>query len=131
MTADEHWADIAGCGGAYKVSTLGEILGVERRARTNNGWGESTRRVPAHVMTPRLHEGRAVVGICIDGVASSLTVATTVLEAFVGPRPRGYYAEFRNGDPADCRLSNLYWRKRNWGGMGRKLKTIDNDTEAV
>ena len=124
-------ADIAGTGGAYRVSDLGEILGVERRARTSNGWGESTRRVPAHIMSPKMRDNRATVQICIDGQPRNIAVAVAVLEAFRGPRPRGYYAEFRNGDPTDCRLSNLYWRKRNWGGRGRKLKTLDNDTEAA
>lgn len=132
MTAEEVWADVVGTGGAYRVSAdTGDVLGVERRARTNNGWGESTRRVPAHIMSPRLHDGRATVQICIDGMPRNILVANAVLEAFVGPRPRGYYAEFRNGDPTDCRLVNLYWRKRDWGGRGRKLKTLNDDTEAA
>ena len=125
------WADVAGTGGAYQAcADTGEILGVPRRARTCNQWGESTRRVPRHIMSQKMRHGRAVVQICIDGLPRNILVANAVLEAFVGPRPRGHYAEFRDGNPANCRLANLYWRKQDWGGRGRKLKTVDNDTEA-
>lgn len=128
----ERCADIAGTGGRYRAcADIGEIIGVPRRARTENQWGESTRRVPGRVMSRRMRDGRATVQICIEGLPRNILVANAVLEAFVGPRPRGHYAEFRNGDPSDCRLVNLYWRKRNWGGRGRKLKTLNNDTEAA
>jgi hypothetical protein len=130
MTNDERLADVPGTAGAYRACAVsGEIIGVPRRARTENQWGESTRRVPARVLSRRMHsDGRATVQICIDGQPRNILVANAVLEAFVGPRPRGHYAEFRNGDPTDCRLSNLYWRKQDWGGRGRKLKTLDNGT---
>jgi hypothetical protein len=132
MTAEPRCADVLGTAGAYQAcADAGEILGVPRRARTCNQYGESTRRVPARILSRRMHNGRATVQICCDGERRNILVANAVLEAFVGPRPRGYYAEFRNGDPTDCRLSNLYWRKRNWGGRGRKLKEINNDTEAA
>lgn len=124
---DERWLPIVGTGGHYRVSDLGDVLGVPRRARTCNQWGESTRRVPAHVMSRKMRNNRAVVQICVDGQPRNILVHIAVLEAFVGPRPRGHYAEFRNGDPTDCRLSNLYWRKQDWGGRGRKLKALDND----
>jgi hypothetical protein len=109
---EERWEDLVGTGGAYKVSDFGEILGVERRARTNNGSGESTRRVPAHLMSPRLRNGRASVRICLDGQARTIAVSVAVLEAFVGPRPRGYMAIHLNDDATDCRLANLAWVPR-------------------
>jgi HNH endonuclease len=132
MTAEERLADVVGTGGAYRVSAdTGDVLGVPRRARTCNQWGESTRRVPAHVLSRKMRNGRATVQVCVDGMPRNILVANAVLEAFVGPRPKGHYAEFRNGDRTDCRLSNVYWRKQDWGGRGRKLKTIDDNTEAV
>ena len=109
---DERWLPIVGTGRAYRVSDLGEVVGVERRARTNNGLGESTRRVPRHRMSRTMRNGRSSVRICIDGQPRNILVSTAVLEAFVGPRPRGYMAEHINGDPTDCRLANLRWARR-------------------
>ncbi len=111
VTAEERWADLAGACG-YRVSDRSEIVGVERRARTNNGLGESTRRVPAHLMSQSLRNGRCTVRLCVDGVPRTVGVADAVLEAFRGPRPRGYIAEHVNGDPRDCRLCNLRWARR-------------------
>jgi hypothetical protein len=108
----ERWAGMVGTGGAYLVSDAGQVLSVQRLARTCNGWGESTRRVPAHIMSQRMHDGRATVQICIDGVPRNILVHTAVLEAFVGPRPPGHMAEHINGDPSDCRLANLRWVRR-------------------
>ena len=112
VTTEERWEHMVGTGGAYRVSDLGPIRGVERRARTNNGSGESTRRVPAHLMSPVLRNGRATVRICVDGQPRTVLVSTAVLEAFRGPRPRGYLASHLNGDPTDCRLCNLRWVRR-------------------
>lgn len=39
-------------------------------------------------------------------------LADVVLTAFAGPRPGGLIARHRNGNTADCRLSNLYWGPR-------------------
>jgi hypothetical protein len=122
MTA-EQWRDMVGTGGSYRVcADTGKVHGVPRRARTCNQWGESTRGVPAHIMSQKMHNGRATVQVCIEGQPRTILVANAVLEAFIGPRPKGHYAEFRNGDPSDCRLANVYWRKQDWGGKGRKLK---------
>ena len=130
MTAEERWVDIPGYGGHYRISDLGEVLSVERRARTCNQWGEASRTVPERILSQRIRDGRALVQLCIDGLRHNVTVSTTVLDAFAGPRPRGHYAEFHNGDPTDCRLSNLYWRKRDWGGRGRKLKAFNDEETA-
>ena len=39
-------------------------------------------------------------------------ISTVVLEAFVGPCPKGYVAKHRNGDNTDNRLCNLEWARR-------------------
>jgi hypothetical protein len=109
---DERLADVAGTGGHYCVSDLGYVLGVSRRARTCNQYGESSRRVPARVLSPRMHDGRATVMICVDGRPRTIVVHTAVLEAFRGPRPPGHMAEHINGDQSDCRLVNLRWVPR-------------------
>jgi HNH endonuclease len=116
MTAEERLADVVGTAGSYRVSAdTGDVLGAPRRARTCNQWGESTRRVPARIMSQKMHGGRATVQGCIDGQPRTILVANAVLEAFVGRRPRGYYAEHRDGDRSNNRLENLYWRKTGLG----------------
>lgn len=42
----------------------------------------------------------------------NLHVHLAVLNAFRGPRPIGMEGRHLNGDPADCRLSNLAWGDR-------------------
>jgi hypothetical protein len=121
----EQWRDIAGYSGAYQISDQGRILSVARRCGGRNRYTEFSRRVPAKILQPRRSsDGRLVVELCRDGRGEKVQIAITVLETFVGPRPKGHYCEFRNGDATDCRLVNLYWRKQDWGGRGRKLKTL-------
>lgn len=45
-------------------------------------------------------------------------VGRLVLEAFVGPAPRGWVCGWRDGNLANCRLSNLRWRSRREARMG-------------
>ena len=40
---------------------------------------------------------------------NSLRVHRAVLEAWVGPRPKGYECDHINGNPSDNRLCNLEW----------------------
>lgn len=52
----------------------------------------------------------AVVGLCREGCkVESRTVHRLVLEAFVGPCPKGCVAAHNNGKPRDNRLANLRW----------------------
>lgn len=47
----------------------------------------------------------------VDGKAVTRYIACLILETFVGPRPKDYFAHHLNGNKKDCRLSNLEWRK--------------------
>jgi hypothetical protein len=105
--------DVRGFEGSHRVTDQGVVLSVARRCRTANPYGESTRRVPAKVLAVRYDAwGCAVVKLCADGVAVSHHLSSLVLEAFVGSRPPGHFAEHVNGDPRDCRLENLRWAPR-------------------
>ena len=67
------------------------------------------------------------IQLCRDGIRERYDVKKLVIEAFIGPRPtRGHYIEHLDGDSSNCSLVNLAWRKRNWGGSGRKLKQPRN-----
>jgi hypothetical protein len=131
MTNTEEWREIPGYEGAYRISDRGHVLSVQRRCRTRNHHGESTRSVPATIMRPFYTGTRLQVNLCLDGVPHTRGVATMVLSAFVGRRPAGHYAEFRNGDRRDCSLANLYWRRQDWGRHGSRLKRLRAETVAA
>jgi hypothetical protein len=74
----------------YHASTLGRI----RNAETG------------HVLKPyRMRNGYLQVNLC----GKTVTAHTIVLEAFSGPRPKGYQASHLNGDRADNHAENLVW----------------------
>jgi hypothetical protein len=113
MTAAERLADVARTDGSYRAcADTGEIHGVARQARTCNQHGESERSVPARVMSPTMRNGRLSVRISLGGRPRTISVASAVLESFVGERPRGHIVIHLNGDMADCRLANLAWGPR-------------------
>lgn len=71
-----------------------------------------------HVIGP---SGRALVGGCTPrgyrfvsvwprGQRRTEYVHVIVCETFHGPRPAGMQAAHGNGDPADCRPTNLSWK---------------------
>jgi hypothetical protein len=49
------------------------------------------------------------VGIMVNGKTKSFLVHQLVLEAFVGPRPKGYHACHNDGNPHNNRVDNLRW----------------------
>lgn len=53
--------------------------------------------------------GSLAVSLTLDGRQTSKTVASIVLETFVGPRPAGLCARHANRLREDCRLANLRW----------------------
>ena len=74
----------------YEASSLGRIRNIKT----------------GHILRPyRMRNGYLQVNLC----ATSVTAHTIVLEAFAGPRPKGYQASHLNGDRADNRAENLVW----------------------
>jgi HNH endonuclease len=112
-TEPERCQRISQLGGNYVADSDGNILGVRRGARTENQWGESSRSVPAHVMSTKVHTyGHLVVQLSMDGLRRNYCVAVLVLEAFGHPRPPGHMVAYADGDPANCSLANLSWVPR-------------------
>lgn len=95
MSLHVEWRPIEGYGGKYEVSDRGDI-------RSHVGKGR--------ILRPRTHPfGYKQVGLSQDGVSSSRTVHSLVLEAFVGARPDGAVTRHLDGDPSNNKLSNLAW----------------------
>lgn len=97
----EEWRKIPGINERYEVSNLG-------RARSWVGWRGRGWRESPRPMDPKIHWTHKVIRI--DGRTRYLH--HLVLEAFVGPRPRGQVGRHLNDLPEDNRLSNLAWGTR-------------------
>ncbi len=63
-------------------------------------------RVPAVVDA----DGDKVVTLYDErGRSQTRLLAELILEAFVGPRPSGHVARFKDGNRLNCQLTNLEW----------------------
>jgi hypothetical protein len=63
-------------------------------------------------------EGYPRIDARVDGRTLPMAVHRKVLEAFVGPAPKGLFALHRNRKRTDNRLSNLYWGTRSDSHIG-------------
>jgi len=102
------------CAPRYEISEDGAIRGNTRNGLTYRKWDTSERY-------PR-------VSLCLpNGTVIYRRVHILVLEAFVGPRPKGMVARHIDDDPLNCRRSNLRWgtraentedrhKNKGWGG---------------
>ena len=72
--------------------------------------GDVRRRGGSVTLKPTISSnGDRKVMLFADGVLRHKLISDIVLEAFVGPRPRGCECWHLNDDPGDNRLSNLAW----------------------
>jgi hypothetical protein len=106
----EQWKDVPGYEGRYQVSDLGRVRSLDHRVRLVCHGVETTRLSPGRLLKPgRSRSGHVSVAI---GKGNSRLVHQLVLEAFVGPRPKGAESLHLNHDPKDNRLSNLRYGTR-------------------
>lgn len=95
----EQWCPVLGLP-KYDVSSLG-------RVRSNTNWSKG------HLLKLALcGKGPAkywYVGLCRNGRRHTRVLHQLVLEAFVGPRPKGMVSRHLDGNRLNCRLSNLAW----------------------
>lgn len=107
---NEQWLPVPDFEDLYEVSNLGQIRSVGRDVPNNRG---GLRWMPDLVLTPYINEKRGgyqSVTLSKDGNRKTVYIHTTVLQVFVGPRPKpemeGCHA---NGDTTNNRLDNLRW----------------------
>lgn len=86
----EEWREVTGY--KYEVSNRGRV--------------RSSRRVRA---TRTHRDGHIQVTLHKDGTRKTFYVHVLVLEAFVGPRPKGYQTCHNDGDPSNNCVYNLRW----------------------
>lgn len=107
----EQWKEISGFGGYYEVSDAGGVRSTARRVRVNCG-ARATYERPVAARLLRAAEGAGgypSVTLWKEHCGHQKRVHVLVLEAFIGPRPKGLYACHRDGRPQNNRLDNLYW----------------------
>lgn len=95
----ERWLPVVGYEGFYEVSDHGRILSLARH-------GQPTRVLKT---SPRNKYGHQHVTLSANGVRSSKSVSTLVIEAFIGPRPLGHVVCHNDGDATNNRAGNLRW----------------------
>lgn len=90
----------------YRVGTDGTVWSfyLGRKRAPTPRWKQL--KTPLHDK----HKGRCVVNIWEGKKVRHTYVSTLVLEAFVGPRPKGYECcHFPDPNPLNNRLNNLMW----------------------
>jgi len=108
MENTEKWLPVPGFGGAYEVSSEGNVRSWRVKHRPD------LRRAEPHTLVPKIcRKGRKhVLFYYPDGTRIQCSVHRAVLWAFVGPAPEGKEACHNNGDHTDNRIENLRWGTR-------------------
>jgi len=102
----EEWRPVVGHPG-YEVSDQGRVRSVDRIVKTSNG---QSRRYRGMLLQPGpSNYGHLSV---VLGRGNTRMVHQLVLEAFVGPRPKGMECCHGLGGHTDNRLVNLRWDTR-------------------
>ncbi|RDW14414.1 hypothetical protein DIE28_02605 [Paracoccus thiocyanatus] len=100
----EVWREVSGFP-AYDVSNMGRVRSWLRR-------GVGSQRIIDRRREPRILRGEngLEVRLCdLDGGLHSRRIHLLVLEAFIGPAPRGASAIWLDGDRRNNAASNLAW----------------------
>lgn len=109
----EEWRPVLGWESLYEVSDHGRVRSQPRTVvRRNRGPLVYTGKVLKPFSHP--HSGHLKVRLSErqTGRMPTCSVHVLVLEAFVGPRPKGLHACHRDDDPTNNLLGNLRWGSR-------------------
>ena len=97
LATSERWKPVVGYEGLYEVSDQGRVKSFYKSA---------TGKIRQPVDDTH---GYWDLMLSKNGTSKHHKVHWLVLEAFVGPRPQGYYGCHKNDVRKDNRLENLYW----------------------
>lgn len=109
----EEWRYVAGYEGLYEVSNLGRVRSTERL----DSLGRPCRSVE---LRPDIRpSGHLRVTFSRDGSVRRFWVHRLVLDAFVGPRPKGTEGCHNDGDPTNNCVENLRWDTKSANALDR------------
>lgn len=101
----EEWRPVIGYEGYYSVSTLGN---VRSEPRTVPHRSSGTVNLRGRMLNPALESwGYRQARFCRNGIGVLRLVHRLVVEAFIGPIPKGKEVNHKNGVKTDNRLCNL------------------------
>lgn len=103
MNGIETWKPIPGYEGLYEVSDLGRVRSLDRVDRRGRFWLGRT-------LKPQLGtSGYLAVALSRHSCLKTRAIHRLVLEAFIGPCPKGLIGLHLNDIKTDNRLENLRW----------------------
>lgn len=106
----ERWLPVVGYETSYMVSSFGRVISLDRivsdrdKRRTQ---GKKLKGKPIKAVTGS--HGYPSVTFTFNSKRTTYLVHRLVLEAFVGPCPKGYESLHNDGNRQNPRLSNLCW----------------------
>lgn len=107
MTEAERWRGVVGWEDLYEVSDLGRVRSLVRTTVDSIG---RSRVWPSKVLSAAfMKSGHRRVSLCRDSAPVSVLVHRLVLEAFVGPCPKGRQGCHDDGNPDNNEVTNLCW----------------------
>lgn len=119
------WKPIAGYEGIYEVSDQGQVRSLDRIVVMRNG---RRRPTPGVVLRPEKRGGTGEhlsISLSKGGRAVPAGIHVLVLSTFVPQTDPELIVCHDNGNPADNRLSNLYWGTRQDNGNDMKRHGTD------
>lgn len=121
MKVNEIWKPVLGAENYYEVSNAGLV----RSVRFVNNMVDKLRDEPKILRQQTDRKGYKRVTLPLPE-KKNRTVHRIVLEAFVGPCPKGMECAHLNGNPADNRLENLKWCTRSENFSHKELHGTGN-----
>ena len=102
----EMWKPVLGWRGLYEVSDQGRVRSLPREVMAGRA---GLRMHPGRIVATFVRQGRLFVNFSDGDKRQTCTIHRLVLEAFVGPRPKGMECRHLDGNPAHNYLDNLVW----------------------
>lgn len=105
---EERWLPIPGWA-SYEVSDHGRVRSIPRTVKKSDG---TTQTFGYRILKDARHSKKSAhrcLPLTDNGQRKTRLVHHLVLEAFVGPRPKGLIGCHNDGDAANNHVSNLRW----------------------
>ena len=121
MLIVEEWRPVVGYEDRYEVSSLGRV-----RAWRGMTFGRHVRYDRPRLKRPTIVGGYPRTSLTNGTTQKSAMVHRLVLEAFVGPCPRGHESGHLDGNRQNCNIDNLAWITKSENQQHRFLHGTDD-----